>query len=537
MTGQPVATGRLLALTGPMTSLWTASVMPDESEPTPTSRYEGVVDPGERFDVAVVGAGITGLATAIMLVQGGLRVVVLEAERVAALASGLNTGKASVLQGAMLHRIRGSHSARIVRAYVEANLDGQRWIAEFCEHHGVPVSVETAYSYARSDSGLRTVDREFEAASEAGLAVERAERLDVPFPFAGAVALPGQLGLDPYRLVVAMARTFVAEGGVLLEGMRVQHVRADRPVTLQTPRGTVHADIAVVATGAPTLLRGLYWAKTTHNRSYLTSYRVPEELAEALPNGLFISVDSPTRSVRTAPDPESQVPDATPPVLLVGGNGHPVARVPSNEERVQELIDWTGRFFPGAELTYRWAAQDYTSANLIPFVGRMPRGRGRIWMATGYAKWGLTNGAAAAIRISEEILGVPWMRRRAWIKVLGTRLSAPADFARGAAEGAQVATRLAAGYARAQVHPAPARKPDEGEGVVVSRGGVPYGVSTVDGETCAVQAVCTHLGGPLKWNDAESTWDCPLHASRFTASGERIEGPAVRDLQREHRGD
>ena len=62
-------------------------------------------------------------------------------------------------------------------------------------------------------------------------------------------------------------------------------------------------------------------------------------------------------------------------------------------------------------------------------------------------------------------------------------------------------------------------------------------MSTVDGETCAVQEVCTHLGGPLKWNDAESTWDCPLHASRFTASGERIEGPAVRDLQREHRGD
>ncbi|WP_173922768.1 FAD-dependent oxidoreductase [Agromyces sp. Marseille-P2726] len=520
-----------------MTSLWTAAAIPDESEPTPTSRYEGVVDPGERFDVAVVGAGITGLATAIMLVQGGMRVVVLEAERVAALASGLNTGKASVLQGAMLQRIRSTHSARVVRGYADANLDGQRWIAEFCEHHGVPVSVETAYSYARSDSGLRTVDREVEAAIEAGLPAERVDALDVPFPFSGAVALPGQLGLDPYRLVVAMARTFVAEGGVLLEGMRVQHVHADRPVELQTPRGVVRADVAVVATGAPTLLRGLYWAKTSHNRSYLTSYRIPEELADVLPSGLFISVDSPTRSVRTTPDPESGVPDAAPPVLLVGGNGHPVGRIPSNEERVLDLVDWTGRFFPGAELTHRWAAQDYTSANLVPFVGRMPRGRGRIWTATGYAKWGLTNGAAAAIRISEEILGVPWMQRRSWIRVLGTRVSAPADLGRGAAENAQIAAELTAGYARAQRHPAPARKPAEGEGVVVSRGGVPYGVSTVDGVTCAVRAVCTHLGGPLTWNDAEHTWDCPLHASRFTATGTRIEGPAVRDLHRERRGD
>ena len=150
-----------------MTSLWTDLATADESEPAPTARYEGAVMPGDRFDVAVVGAGITGLATAIMLRRGGSRVVVLEAERVAALATGANTGKASVLQGAMLQRIRRSHSARAVRAYADANLDGLRWIAEFAQHHGVPYSEETAYSYAASDEGLDLVDREFEAAVEA----------------------------------------------------------------------------------------------------------------------------------------------------------------------------------------------------------------------------------------------------------------------------------------------------------------------------------------------------------------------------------
>jgi len=60
---------------------------------------------------------------------------------------------------------------------------------------------------------------------------------------------------------------------------------------------------------------------------------------------------------------------------------------------------------------------------------------------------------------------------------------------------------------------------------------VPVGVSTVDGRTRAVRAVCPHLGGVLQWNDAECTWDCPLHASRFAPDGARIEGPAVRDLE------
>jgi glycine/D-amino acid oxidase-like deaminating enzyme/nitrite reductase/ring-hydroxylating ferredoxin subunit len=515
-----------------MTSLWMA-LAGEEWTPAPTSLSEGAAAPGELYDVAVVGAGITGLATALMLVRAGRRVVVLESDRVGALATGGNTGKASVLQGAVLQRIRGSHSARVVRAYTEANLDGQRWIAEFAEQHGVPVSSETAYSYAQSEPGLSTVQREFEAGREAGLPVERVERLDVPFPFAGAVALQGQLALDPLRLAAALSRAFVAEGGLLLEGMRVVAANASGPVELRTPQGVVRAEVAVIATATPILDRGLYFAKIRPSRSYLTSYRVPQ----APPTGLFLSVDEPSRSLRTAPDPES---DAAPPLLIVGGNSHPVGREPSTEAKVQDLIGWAERYFPGAELTYRWSAQDYHSANLVPFVGRMPRGRGRIWIATGYAKWGLTNGAAAAIRISDEILGVPWREQRPWIKVLGTRVTAPADLARGIAENAKVARELAVGYLIGNANQAPAKTPAEGQGVVVRRAGVRYGVSTVDGRTSAVRAVCTHLGGPLQWNDAECTWDCPLHGSRFEASGRRIEGPAVEDLEqhsrRPHRG-
>jgi glycine/D-amino acid oxidase-like deaminating enzyme/nitrite reductase/ring-hydroxylating ferredoxin subunit len=483
-----------------MTSLWRDVATPEDlSEEAAaswaaTSRYDGTVAAGETFDVAVVGAGITGLATAIMLVRGGLRVVVVEAKDVAALATG----------------------------YVEANLDGQRWIAEFAQHHGVPVSEETAYSYTASDDGLATVEREFAAATDAGLPVEWVDRLPVTFPFAGAVALPGQLGLDPYRLAVAMARAFVAEGGVLLEGRRVEGVHAGSPVELHTEQGVIRADAAVIATATPILDRGLYFAKIRASRSYLTSYRVED----APPPGLFLSVDSPTRTLRTTPDIAADVP----PLLIVGGNDHPVGRVDSTEVNFRDLVDWTAQHFRGAALTHRWAAQDYHSLNLVPFIGLMPRGRGRVWLATGYGKWGLTNGAAAAIRISSEILGVPWRERRPWIRVLGTRATVPADLGRGVAENARVARGLAVGWAGAQGHPAPAARPVEGHGVIVSRGGVPYGVSTVGGRTCAVRAVCTHLGGVLRWNDAEATWDCPLHGSRFEASGARIEGPAVHDL-------
>ena len=52
-----------------------------------------------------------------------------------------------------------------------------------------------------------------------------------------------------------------------------------------------------------------------------------------------------------------------------------------------------------------------------------------------------------------------------------------------------------------------------------------------DGKVHAVSARCTHLGCILAWNDAERSWDCPCHASRFAADGSVLQGPAVHPLE------
>jgi Rieske Fe-S protein len=52
-----------------------------------------------------------------------------------------------------------------------------------------------------------------------------------------------------------------------------------------------------------------------------------------------------------------------------------------------------------------------------------------------------------------------------------------------------------------------------------------------DGTLHTVSAVCTHLGCQVKWNEAERSWDCPCHGSRFDPTGRVIQGPAVKDLE------
>jgi nitrite reductase/ring-hydroxylating ferredoxin subunit len=195
---------------------------------------------------------------------------------------------------------------------------------------------------------------------------------------------------------------------------------------------------------------------------------------------------------------------------------------------VADLTSWTEQHFPGAERTHWWSAQDYRSANRVPFVGWLPRGRGRVYLATGYAKWGLTNAVAAALSLTADLTG----ETLEWARTLHHRVTRPADLASGAKINAAVGAAAVTEWTNAETGPdlTAAEPPAEGEGVVGRHGRAPMAVSTVGGITCAVSAVCTHLGGVVRWNDAERSWDCPLHGSRFAPDGSVLEGPATQPL-------
>ncbi len=484
-------------------------------------------EPGSHHDVVIVGAGVTGLATALMLTRAGMDVAVIDAGGIAELASGANTGKVSLLQGERLAALRRHHPAALVAAYVDANRAGMQWLTSFAESAGVEFSRRTDHSYAQTREGLDAVHRQHAAAREAGLHTRLLEAADLPevlFPLVGAVALDDQIAIDPMRLARAMAEALLAEGGTLRTRTRATGAHALPAPRVDTSSGPLFAEHVVLATGTPIVDRGLYFTKTRGLRSYCVSFRVPG----AVPEGTFISVDGPTRSVR--PVAAADGPAGT--NLVVGGNGHPIGRSEAESAAVEDLVEWTRQHFDGAEETHRWSAQDYESHNLVPFVGAMPRGLGRIRFATGYGKWGLSNAPAAALRLTAEILGTPRREESTWMRTLGTRLTVPADLGRGLAEAGRVARSFAVGWAGAASRPVPVIRPAERTGVVAHRRGRPVGISTVGGVTRAVDAVCPHLGGVLEWNDAECTWDCPLHASRFTADGTRIEGPALRDIPR-----
>jgi Rieske Fe-S protein len=287
---------------------------------------------------------------------------------------------------------------------------------------------------------------------------------------------------------------------------------------IETDTGAeVTAGAVVIATHYPTLDRGLFFARLAAERSYAIGIRARGRT----PQGIFLSTESPSHSVRATPYDGGEL-------LIVGGESHKTG-TSDPVERYAALEAWARERFDVASVEYRWSAQDAMPADGIPYVGKLSPVARRVWTASGFKKWGITNGAAAAIMLSDAILG----RDNPWAATFDANrftplASAPALLKEQISVGAHFfGDRLAPPDVRSLEQLAP------GEGGIVKVDGDRVAAfRDDDGVVHAVSSICTHLYCQVAFNAAERSWDCPCHGSRFATDGTVIQGPAVNPLER-----
>ncbi|WP_116953608.1 FAD-dependent oxidoreductase [Jiangella endophytica] len=485
-------------------------------DPPPTSRT-----PPSGRDVDVVGAGIAGITTAYLLKRAGMTVALIEADdQLATGVTGHTTAKVTSQHSTIYSTLTRSFGPETARAYGTGQQLAIDWIVSEAAVLGAEadLSRRDSYVYAEQESSVSQLRTEADAALEAGLPASFVTGTDLPLPVAGAIRFTAQAQFHPRRWLLALAAMIPGDGSDIVTGTRATGLTEGDPCVVDTTSGSVHGRHVVVATHYPIFDRGLFFARLEPRRDLVVAGRAD---LGAVPHDMYISAED-RHSIRTTPLDDGGV------LLIVGGEPHRVGARASVARHYDDLSRWAQQRFPVQEVPYRWLAHDLTTVDALPYVGRFhPRAR-NVWVATGFGHWGMTNGTLAGLLLRDLITGEENPLAGLLDPARRTVRQSAAEFVKANAYVAArlIGDRMDTAVARHGTDSIPA-----GHGRVVAAGTRAIAAyRDDDGMLHCRSARCTHLGCLVVFNDAERTWDCPCHASRFATDGRVLAGPAVRPL-------
>ena len=477
------------------------------------------LDGSLSVDVVVAGGGIAGITAAYLLRQAGRSVALIDSKRILHGATGYTTAKITAAQGITYTNLQRNFGEEGARLYADANLRALERIAHIVEEESIECEFERKpnYVYCERPDERSQIEDEVEAARKAGLAAELVEETPLPYGVECAFRLDGQAQFHPRKFLLPLAERIARDGGHVFEETRVVDVKTNGGCRVVTDRGEVRARDVILATHLPILDRGLFFAKAHPDRSYAIACRVRDDQD---PHGMYINVKPPTRSVRTARDEHGLL-------LVLSGEGHKPGTDPNTHERYRALEDFARSHWRSEDYPYRWSTQDYNPVDQLPYVGRLTRRSDHVYVATGFRKWGMTNGVVAATILSDLVAG----RENPWATLYDAkRLKPVASAPKFVKENASVARHFFGDrLTRGETTSADELTPGEGKMLKVD-GKKTAAYRDPAGAVHLLSPVCTHMGCHVSWNPAEKSWDCPCHGSRFAGDGRVIQGPAVKDL-------
>ncbi|WUI04088.1 FAD-dependent oxidoreductase [Spirillospora sp. NBC_00431] len=468
-------------------------------------------------DVAVVGGGIAGIATAWELARAGRSVMLLEADRLAAGVTGYTTGRLSAAHPWIYAQLRDGHGMETARLYARSQQEAVEHVVATAEKLGIDADIERrpSHVYVEQRDRVQDLKAEVEAARQAGLAATFVSGTDLPYEVAGALRVDDQVQFHPRRYLLALIEELARAGGRVHEHTRVVEMDEGRPSRLVTDTGmAVRANEVVIATLFPVLGGSGLGPRLTPLRELVIATPIGEERD---PGGMYITREENTRSVRTAPYRDGQR------LLLITGESFPPGTSDVAARR-HHLVEWTRRHFQVDDIAYWWAAQDLDTADKIPYVGRVSD---NVYVATGYARSGMSHG----IMSSKLLTGLICGQEPAWAGVYAPGRRHFAHEIGPISKTLWSKTRRAASdHARAM-----ATSADEiplGSGAVIRHHGRLRAVyKGDDGTTHWLSAHCSHFRCLVSFNHTERVWECPCHGCRYAPDGSVLQGPATADLQ------
>ncbi|MEG6613962.1 FAD-dependent oxidoreductase [Pseudoclostridium thermosuccinogenes] len=498
-------------LNKPPRSYWMAST---ESQDYPA------LDRDINVDVLIVGGGLTGITCAYFLQKEGMRVAILEADRIAQGTTGHTTAKITSQHDIIYSKIKNQLGDELAKQYADANETAIREIKKLIDDNNIDCEYipQSAFIYTQQDEYVQKIEDETEAASSLGIKASYEDNIPLPIPVKAAVRFHDQAQFHPLKYVRSLADIIHKNGVAIFEQSRAVALDEGSNYTITTDQGNkVVAKKVIIASHYPFYNKhGMYFARIYPERSYVLAIKAKEKY----PGGMYINAEDPARSLRHQSLEEGEL-------VLVGGEHHKTGQSKDTVRHYEALLGFAKDVFTVEDIPYRWSTQDCMTLDGLPYVGHYASDTPNLYIATGFGKWGMTNSMASAMILRDLIV----KGESPWQDVYNpSRKTIAASAKNFVVENLNVAEKLIEG--KLSTPPEDVEiKPGEAKTILID-GERTGAYRDEQGTLHLVNTTCTHMGCELNWNSAEKTWDCPCHGSRFSYEGDIIEGPAVKKLSK-----
>ena len=498
-----------------MKSIWQAGV----DDPC---HFPALADSIET-DVVVVGAGITGLTTAQQLIESGKRVVILEAHRVGSGCTGGATGNLYSSVSAGLAQTAVKWDDDTIQTIVDARASAIDLIEETIQRFNIDCQFKRVPLYRLlTENDQKSADKleaECEIMVQAGLNAKFCLDMPVPFPATQGISVGHQAQFNAFYYAQGLAKALSQRGVSIYEQSPVRDIDYQHCI-VKTDNAEVQATDIVLATHTP---KGVNMLQTgmIASREYGVSAKLN---AGSFPDGIFFMLD-PFHSIRSYHLNGKNY-------VMAIGEKHQTGEEQSERKHYQALHSYLNAHFDVGEIEYEWSAQQYSSGDGLPYIGRT-FASDHVYVATGFAADGLTWGAVSGKIIADTIHG----RDNAWYRCFDSQRFTPVN---SAEHWLKENISVVKHFIKDHFGTKKLKELDDvapGQARVVTLHGEKLAVYRNEaGNLSVLSAICPHLKCVVHWNDAETTWDCPCHGSRFDIQGEVIEGPSLHPLEHRHSG-
>jgi glycine/D-amino acid oxidase-like deaminating enzyme/nitrite reductase/ring-hydroxylating ferredoxin subunit len=481
---------------------------------------EGVPDfSGATYDAVIIGAGITGLTTAVLLQEQGKKCIVLEGFNVGFGTTGATTAHINTFYDTNYTQIEKDFGPAAAQISAAAAKESIVIVQDLSNRYGIDCDFKCIDGITFSETKQETKEliEELEATRRAGVDVVEVRDNEIPVPFEFAVLYKDQGQFHPLKYLNGLAKAFTELGGVLVENAFVRNTSKHGEIHIaETDQGEVRGHNLVYATHLPPGIT-VFDTECAPYRSYV--------LAIKLKNG-----DYPKHLVYDMKDPyhylRTHIIDGQP-YLILGGEDHKTGHG-DPEASFAALEAYARKYYYVESVEYRWSSQYYLSVDGMPFIGEMPASDGHVFVATGYNGNGMILGTIAGKMISDLIIG----GENAYKMVFNpSRIKPVAAFQEFVKENVDVLYRFFADRLGAEDLES-FNEIQAGTGAIVEYQGKKLAVyKSEEGKISLLSPTCTHMGCMVSFNAAEKSWDCPCHGGRYNLEGQVLCGPPTKNLK------